>query len=403
MTQLLFRCLPTLSPPISSSASPSPTIFLSFKPISSYQRIKPISAKVPARDRIIDFGKYKGKMLGTLPSKYLKWVSKNLRARDFEEWAKLADEVLQDPVYRDRLEWEFAEKILNGDESRASRTESPVSDLLEISERFGWDNEDKAAWNRLDFGLIGTSKGGRIPKVGVSEGGKSVLRGERELGFSKMGKLGSFEEDLVLKRERKVGFLQEESRARADEEMGSLEKGLGLRRERKIGYLSRDSVVSRIQEAGPLKKDAGLESQRKLGSLDRNSRFSRIEEMGSLETNSESRKVAPVGYLREESRASEPRMDDFDGRKVRFLSKGVSFYDVNEEEGFEEEIVRGKREVRRERQRFNRGMQMQKLKKEVGVKEDRGDRNGIQKQNHRGTSNPFPGREALLRKANRQD
>lgn len=105
-------------------------------------------------------------MLGTLPSNYLKWVSKNLRARDFEEWAKLADDVLEDPVYRDRIEWEFAQKVLNGDvlSSRCVQ-QSAVSDLVEISRRFGWDNEDKVGWAKVDFGLLGTSSGGRIPRV----------------------------------------------------------------------------------------------------------------------------------------------------------------------------------------------------------------------------------------------
>ncbi|KAL2462533.1 uncharacterized protein Fot_53770 [Forsythia ovata] len=126
---------------------------------------------IPARDRVIDFGKYQGKMLGTLPSTYLKWVSKNLRARDFEEWAKLCDEVLIDPVYKDRIEWEFAEKILNGNvlgisTLPANGNQNAVSELLEISERFGWDNEDKAGWGKIDFGLLGSSKGGRIPRMG---------------------------------------------------------------------------------------------------------------------------------------------------------------------------------------------------------------------------------------------
>ncbi|KAF6157866.1 hypothetical protein GIB67_023267 [Kingdonia uniflora] len=84
-------------------------------------------------------------MLGTLPSKYLKWVSKTLRARDYEEWAKLADEVLQVPVYKDRLEWELAEKILTGDDciNKTCSTRNLVSDLLDVSVRFGWDNDDK--------------------------------------------------------------------------------------------------------------------------------------------------------------------------------------------------------------------------------------------------------------------
>lgn len=137
----------------------------------SHSVLKSVAA-IPARDRSIDFGKYKGKMLGTLPSTYLKWVSKNLRAHDFEEWAKLADEVLEDPVYRDRIEWESAQKILNGDVvSTSSRIpQNAVSELLDISERFGWDNEDKLGWAKIDFGLLGTSKGGRIPRLSDSSG-----------------------------------------------------------------------------------------------------------------------------------------------------------------------------------------------------------------------------------------
>jgi len=122
----------------------------------------------PARDRIIDFGKYKGKMLGSLPSSYLKWVSKNLRARDFEEWAILADQVLLDPVYKDRIEWEFALNVLNGNRisSTAAKSMGPAdSELQKISERFGWDNLDKVGWSKVDFDLLGTSKGGRIPRL----------------------------------------------------------------------------------------------------------------------------------------------------------------------------------------------------------------------------------------------
>ncbi|KAM0954739.1 hypothetical protein TB2_022860 [Malus domestica] len=69
-------------------------------------------------------------MLGTLPSAYLKWVSKNLRTRDFEEWAKLADQVLDDAVYRDRIEWELAENILNGNR----RKTDPAFDVVSSTE-----------------------------------------------------------------------------------------------------------------------------------------------------------------------------------------------------------------------------------------------------------------------------
>lgn len=132
-------------------------------------------ASLPARDKIIDFGKYKGRMLGTLPSTYLKWVSNNLRARDFEEWAMLADQVLQDPVYKDRIEWEFAEKLLNGDVLNANaKSKGVVAELLEISERFGWDNDDQLGWRKIDYQLLGTSKGGRIPRVKEKRDGEST-------------------------------------------------------------------------------------------------------------------------------------------------------------------------------------------------------------------------------------
>ncbi|CAN4079024.1 unnamed protein product [Withania somnifera] len=138
--------------------------FPSFPPVlRSCFTIAAGSREIPARDRIIDFGKYKGKMLGTLPSKYLRWVTKNLRARDFEEWAQLADEVLSDPLYNDRIEWEFAQNLLNGDVPAG--TQNAVSELLEISSRFGWDNEDKLGWSKIDFAMLGTSKGGRIPRL----------------------------------------------------------------------------------------------------------------------------------------------------------------------------------------------------------------------------------------------
>jgi len=124
------------------------------------------SISLPARDRVIDFGKYKGRMLGSVPSSYLKWVRKNLNAGDFLEWARLAEQVLQDPVYKDRLEWEVAEKYLTGDILASnSMTRDPLAELLELSQRFGWDNEDKVGWSKVDFKLLGTSKGGRIPRV----------------------------------------------------------------------------------------------------------------------------------------------------------------------------------------------------------------------------------------------
>jgi hypothetical protein len=138
-------------------------------------------------------------MLGTLPSTYLKWVSDNLRARDFEQWANLADQVLQDPVYKDRIEWEFAENLLTGDNNNiiSLRNGSAVSELLEISETFGWDNGDKVGWSRVSFELLGTSKGGRIPRVSKN-GGK-----ERELGVNKREKVEDLSKGEERRRERR--------------------------------------------------------------------------------------------------------------------------------------------------------------------------------------------------------
>ncbi|KAL8458894.1 hypothetical protein ACS0TY_036406 [Phlomoides rotata] len=211
MGQLTFTISPwkpLISPPIPTTnlafTVPSTSIPLKLSTFSCLSSSKiPRSARtaaaavnfrvsgIPARDRVVDFGKYKGKMLGSLPSAYLKWVSKNLRAGDTEEWAKMADEVLDDPVYRDRVEWEAAEKILNGDTAGHCSNgdgRNAVTELLEISERFGWDNEDKRGWSRIDFELLGTSKGGRIPRVAAdrsNDSGVGILKkktkGENEV------------------------------------------------------------------------------------------------------------------------------------------------------------------------------------------------------------------------------
>ncbi|KAL1551872.1 hypothetical protein AAHA92_19662 [Salvia divinorum] len=146
------------------------------------------ASATPARDTVIDFGKYKGRMLGSLPSGYLKWVSTNLRAGDTEEWARLADRVLADPVYRDRIEWEAAENILSGNAATSSGR-SAVAELLEISEQFGWDNEEKSGWRKVDFGLLGTSMGGRIPRAAARVAGVGSLKKE-EMRRSESGGRG---------------------------------------------------------------------------------------------------------------------------------------------------------------------------------------------------------------------
>ncbi|PWA48486.1 hypothetical protein CTI12_AA490370 [Artemisia annua] len=123
--------------------------------------------KIPARDIVIDFGKHKGKMLGMLPSDYLKWMSTNPLMNtkgDFDKWGKLAKDVLEDEVYADRIQWELAEKLLTGDQpsSGSSSGYGVAQQLEEIGKKFGWDYNDKSgAWSKLDFRLLGTSKGAR--------------------------------------------------------------------------------------------------------------------------------------------------------------------------------------------------------------------------------------------------
>lgn len=128
----------------------------------------PGASSRPARDRVIDFGKYKGQMLGTLPPSYLRWVVAELDYGDTLVWARLAREVLDDPVYVDRVEWEHAHRFLRGD-SKFDYVYDDAGDdgdgpLQEMAERFGWDLSDEDGWGRLDFRLLGTSYGGRIPR-----------------------------------------------------------------------------------------------------------------------------------------------------------------------------------------------------------------------------------------------
>ncbi|XP_062026152.1 uncharacterized protein LOC133742487 [Rosa rugosa] len=212
------------NPLSSSTTTPHLHLSCSFKP----KPPKPSSSfsfaptPIPARDRVIDFGKHKGKMLGTLPSTYLKWVSTNLRARDFEHWAKLADQVLSDAVYRDRIEWESAENALSGNRSNAGG----VSELLGISDRFGWDNDDKVGWSKVNFELLGTSKGGRIPRR------KSETEVEEQSGLEERETKGEgLGEKRRERRERRMRMQREQGGVGKEEKVGgSLGNGVGLGR-----------------------------------------------------------------------------------------------------------------------------------------------------------------------------
>uniref|UniRef100_A0A0D9Z1U7 Uncharacterized protein n=1 Tax=Oryza glumipatula TaxID=40148 RepID=A0A0D9Z1U7_9ORYZ len=134
------------------------------RPLRAAASPGPAASSRPARDRVIDFGKHKGQMLGTLPPSYLRWVVAELDYGDTAAWASLAREVLDDPVYTDRVEWEHAHRFLRGDtEYDGDGEDGP---LHEMADRFGWDLSDEEGWSRLDFRLLGTSYGGRIPRKG---------------------------------------------------------------------------------------------------------------------------------------------------------------------------------------------------------------------------------------------
>ncbi|CAK7323768.1 unnamed protein product [Dovyalis caffra] len=260
----------TSSMTLAQYSSTFPNFTCSFKPnrphSANWPPSKPLKIPTtPITDRVLDFGKYKGKMLGTLPSTYLKWVSKNLRAGDFEHWAKLADQVLQDPVYKDRVEWEFADAVLKGTNSKNSNAisgssssflsrndedDSAVSRLLEISERFGWDNEDKAGWGRVNFELLGTTKGGKIPRRSSSSSGGV----KEEKGFSRL-------EDG--ENNHKV-LSESEDRRRERRERAKLKKQVGVRKD-KIGIVmkSKDGFVNGVDGDGGIRLEGS-----KPGSVD---------------------------------------------------------------------------------------------------------------------------------------
>ena len=197
-------------------------------PAAGNREISP-SAKIPARDRVIDFGKYKGRLLGTLPSSYLRWISRNLRAGDTLEWAHLADQVLVDDFYKDRLEWESAHRLLTGDNGadfhrRPVNSSPPSAALDDLTRHFGWDNEDRDGWRRVDFELLGTSGGGRIPRKGDSLAAPPV--GEKVGRLSNGPSFSGGEEEAAEENKREQRRLR--ARMKREQRMRELKRDLGL-------------------------------------------------------------------------------------------------------------------------------------------------------------------------------
>uniref|UniRef100_A0A0D9VPC4 Uncharacterized protein n=1 Tax=Leersia perrieri TaxID=77586 RepID=A0A0D9VPC4_9ORYZ len=163
------------------------------------------SSSRPARDRAIDFGKHRGQMLGTLPPSYLRWVVAELDYGDTAAWASLAREVLDDPVYIDRVEWEHAHRFLRGDTDYDGGDGEEDGPLQEMADRFGWDLSDEEGWSRLDFRLLGTSYGGRIPRKGGRK--QTTSSGSSSLGGAKNARnlfdIGSDRDGLRGKRDER--------------------------------------------------------------------------------------------------------------------------------------------------------------------------------------------------------
>ncbi|XP_050379842.1 mitogen-activated protein kinase kinase kinase 5-like [Argentina anserina] len=109
-----------------------------------------------------------------------------------------------------------------------------VSELLGISDRFGWDNDDKVGWSKVNFELLGTSKGGRIPR----------RKSESEAGVEEREKKKKGAEGLGEK--RRMRMQRDEGRVGKEEK-----KGLGDR----VGLLGRSN-----KENGENEKFPGRES-----------------------------------------------------------------------------------------------------------------------------------------------
>lgn len=144
----------------------------------AHSRISGGRGHTHARDRVLDFGKNKGSMLGTLSSRYLRWMTKNLRGTMLDEWAEYAQETLDDPLYMDRIEWEKVEKLLVQSHDLAQLSSS--RDALAPARIYGWDIDNEHAWSTVNFALLGTTKGGKIPRVPVVKEPKPKARTKRE-------------------------------------------------------------------------------------------------------------------------------------------------------------------------------------------------------------------------------
>lgn len=117
-----------------------------------------------ARDVVIDFGKFKGCKMGTLPSSYLRWLVKESISSSLSVWGDHAQQVLHDPYYQDRLEWQTIEKLTVRGDMRRGGPPTGTAGVKDSMQALGWDLSDHSAWSHVNFSLLGTTLGGRIPR-----------------------------------------------------------------------------------------------------------------------------------------------------------------------------------------------------------------------------------------------
>lgn len=89
-------------------------------------------------------------------------------------WAEYADDVLKDPFYRDRLEWESIEKSFIKSDMRRGRPPAGDASSLGSMKALGWNMEDHAGWSKVNFSALGTTLGGRIPRMPPADAAPSV-------------------------------------------------------------------------------------------------------------------------------------------------------------------------------------------------------------------------------------
>ncbi|KAH7387908.1 hypothetical protein KP509_16G048000 [Ceratopteris richardii] len=102
--------------------------------------------------------------MGTLPPGYLRWLIREGHDPSLAVWADYAKQVLQDPYYRDRVEWQKIEKLSSKGEVPKREPSGIGASAKESMIALGWDLSDRNAWSKVNFSLLGTTAGGRIPR-----------------------------------------------------------------------------------------------------------------------------------------------------------------------------------------------------------------------------------------------